>query len=62
MGLIMNTLTKPTMLALAALLVCSACAETNTSPKPQASTIRWEEVASATQAAKVSNSGLIMMR
>lgn len=61
-------LTKPTILALAALLVCSACADKNpikradVSSHQQFSSIRWDEAVAARSAAKVNNTSMIMMR
>ncbi len=59
---------KPTMLALAALLLCAACdhqtktailtPETNL----QMSSIRWDEAIAAKHVAGVSNGNLIFMR
>lgn len=56
---------RTTLFALLALLACSACTNQNTAEidqQHQVSRIKWEEVASASFAAKVSNSGMIMMR
>jgi hypothetical protein len=66
MGLTMTL--KPTLLALAGLLLCSACAnqpKTATLITPAAqefSSIRWDEAVAAQQSAKVYNNSLIMMR
>ena len=59
---------KPTMLALAALLLCAACsnqtttAQLDSSEKFEMSSIRWDEAIAAKQVARVSNGNLIMMR
>ena len=56
------------MLALAALLVCAACANQPTTTRADAannlefSSIRWDEAIAAKQAARVSNGNLIFMR
>lgn len=56
------------MMALAALLLCSACAEKPTSMNladtgtQQVASIKWDEAVAATTVAKVNNTNLIMMR
>jgi hypothetical protein len=61
--------TQSTMLALAALLACSACADQSPvkaalagDSSVQISSIRWDEATAATQSARVNNNGLIIMR
>ena len=60
-----------TLMAMVALMICSACAEkpstaaTTTLITPasqQISALRWDEMTAATSAAKVNNNGLIIMR
>lgn len=57
-----------TVLALVAVLLCSACAEqtssklTSDSQTLQLTSIRWDEAVSAERAALVNNSNLITMR
>ena len=60
---------KSTILALAALLLCSACADASTKrtssagdANVQMSSVRWDEMANPTQSAKVINGSLIFMR
>lgn len=58
----------PTMPALAALLLCAACASqpaTTTKITPtvqQFSAVQWEDVTSASSVARVSNAGFIALR
>ena len=63
------TMRKPTMLALAALLLCSACADKPTTKTALTTTYQQysqvhvdEMIVPPTQMARVGNQGLIMMR
>ena len=63
----MTTLKQPTMLALAVLLLCTACAEKPTTSatnmgNQQLSSIQWDRATAAHTAAPVRNANLIMMR
>lgn len=59
---------KMTVVALAALLLCSACGQTTktatfvTPASQQIAMVKWDEAVAATTTAKVSNSSLISMR
>ena len=62
-------ISKSTLLALGALLLCSACADTSAtraslggSPNLQMTSANWDEMGSPTQSAKVINGSLIFMR
>jgi len=63
----MKTPTKLTVLALAALALCSGCASkptttTSITPLSLQTSVKWDEAISAQTAAKVNNNGLILMR
>jgi hypothetical protein len=57
-----------TLTALAALLICSACADNAktvtliTPASQQVASVRWDETVAANTTAKVSNTSLIFMR
>jgi hypothetical protein len=57
-----------TVLALVAVLFCTACADQSTTARmnltanPQFSTVQWDQATAPTQAALTKNYGLIMMR
>lgn len=56
-----------TLLALVAVLMCTACADQKTAQlttpqNEQLASIRWDEATSANHAALTRNAGLIMMR
>jgi len=62
-------ISKSTVLALGALLLCSACADSTAMRTSlvgdagvQMSSARWDDMASPTQSAKVINGSLIFMR
>jgi DMSO/TMAO reductase YedYZ molybdopterin-dependent catalytic subunit len=62
-------ISKSVMGALAVLLLCTACTDASTSrtsttglSSMQMSSVRWDDMAPATQSAKVINGSLIFMR